>query len=60
VWDAFASHMMQYKTWTVAEGVLLLPIPISAALLAIEFTLRILRVRGTVSDDYDPAKRASI
>ena len=60
VWDAFANKMMQYKTWTVPEGVLLLPIPISAALLAIEFVLRLLRVQGVVSDDYDPAKRASI
>ncbi len=37
-----------------------LEIPISGMLLAIEFVLRIARVRGVVSDDYDPAKRASI
>jgi len=59
-WDAFSSNMMQYKTWTVSEGLLLLPIPIAAALLSIEFVLRIFRVRGVVSDSYDPTKRASI
>ena len=60
VWDAFANKMMQFKTWTVAEGVLLLPIPIAALLLAIEFVLRLYRVQGVVSDTYDPTKRASI
>jgi TRAP-type transport system small permease protein len=60
VWDAFSGKMMQYKTWTVSEGVLLLPIPIAALLLCIEFVLRICRVRGVVSEDYDPTKRASI
>jgi len=59
-WDAFSSNMMQYKTWTVSEGLLLLPIPVAAALLSIEFVLRIFRVRGVVSDVYDPTKRASI
>ena len=60
VWDAFASNMTQYKTWTVPEGVLLLPIPIAATLLCIEFVLRIFRVRGVVAEAYDPTKRASI
>lgn len=60
VWDAFANTMTQFKTWTVPEGVLLLPIPISGALLAVEFLLRIGRVHGVVSDAYDPAKRAGL
>lgn len=60
VWDAFASNMMQYKTWTVAEGLLLLPIPVAAALLSIEFVLRLFRVKGVVVEVYDPTKRASI
>jgi len=60
VWDAFAGKMMQYKTWTVPEGLLLMPIPIAAALLSIEFVLRIFRVRGVVAEKYDVTKRASI
>jgi len=60
VWDAYAGKMMQYKTWTVPEALLLLPIPIAAALLSIEFVLRICRVQGVVAEAYDPTKRASI
>lgn len=58
--DAWSSDLVARKTWNFDEWLLLLPIPISGALLSIEFVLRIARVRGTVSDDYDPAKRASI
>jgi hypothetical protein len=29
-------------------------------LLAMEFVLRIFRVRGVVGEDYDPSKRASL
>ena len=58
--DAWTTDLVARKTWNFDEWLLLLPIPISGALLAIEFVLRLLRVRGVVSDDYDPAKRASI
>lgn len=58
--DAWTSDLVARKTWNFDEWLLLLPIPISGALLSIEFVLRIARVRGVVSDDYDPAKRASI
>lgn len=58
--DAWTGDLVARKTWNFDEWLLLLPIPISGALLSIEFALRIARVRGVVSDDYDPAKRASI
>lgn len=58
--DAWTSDLVARKTWNFDEWLLLLPIPVSGTLLAIEFVLRIARVRGVVSDDYDPAKRASI
>jgi TRAP-type C4-dicarboxylate transport system permease small subunit len=58
--DAWAGDLVARKTWNFDEWLLLLPIPVSGTLLAVEFVLRIARVRGVVSDDYDPAKRASI
>jgi TRAP-type C4-dicarboxylate transport system permease small subunit len=58
--DAFRGDMVQYKTWNYPEWVLLLAIPLGAMLLAIEFALRIARVEGVVTEDYDPTKRASI
>jgi TRAP-type C4-dicarboxylate transport system permease small subunit len=60
VFDAWATNLVARKTWNFEEWLLLLPIPLSGALLAIEFILRIARVRGVVADDYDRAKRASI
>jgi TRAP-type C4-dicarboxylate transport system permease small subunit len=60
VLDAWNTNLVARKTWNFDEWLLLLPIPISGLLLAVEFVLRIARVRGVVSDDYDPAKRASI
>ena len=58
--DAWRSGMVQYKTWYVPEWLLLLAIPVSAALLAAEFVLRVLRVQGVVRDDYAIADRPSI
>jgi TRAP-type C4-dicarboxylate transport system permease small subunit len=58
--DAWRGDLVARKTWNFEEWLLLLPIPISGALLAAEFVLRIARVRGVVADDYDPAKRASL
>ena len=60
VWDAWSSNLVARKTWDFEEWLLLLPIPISGLLLAVEFVLRVARVKGAVSDDHDPAKRASI
>jgi len=60
VWDAWSSNLVARKTWDFDEWLLLLPIPISGLLLAVEFVLRIARVKGAVSDAHDPAKRASI
>lgn len=58
--DAWTSDLVARKTWNFDEWLLLLPIPVSGLLLAIEFVLRIARVRGGAADDYDPAKRASL
>jgi TRAP-type C4-dicarboxylate transport system permease small subunit len=58
--DAWRSDLVARKTWNFDEWLLLLPIPLSALLLAVEFVLRIARVRGVVSADYDRAKRASL
>ncbi len=58
--DALRTDMVQFKTWNTPEWLLLLPIPVGCALLAIEFLLRIFRVEGAVHDDYDPTKRASM
>lgn len=58
--NAYATNMIQFKTWTVAEWILLLPIPLGCGLLAIEFVLRIFRVPGFVSDEYKIADRPSL
>ena len=58
--DAWTTSLVSRKTWNFDDWLLLLPIPLSGWLLAIEFVLRIARVRGVVADDYDPAKRASL
>jgi TRAP-type C4-dicarboxylate transport system permease small subunit len=58
--DAWRTNMVAYKTWYVPEWLLFLAIPVGALLLAIEFVLRFLRVRGVVRDTYDVADRASI
>ena len=60
VLDAWNSDLVARKTWNFDEWLLLLPIPVSGALLAVEFVLRIARVRGVVAGELDRAKRASI
>jgi TRAP-type C4-dicarboxylate transport system permease small subunit len=60
VLDAWNTNLVARKTWNFDEWLLLLPIPISGLLLAVEFVLRIARVRGVVSDEFNPANRASI
>jgi len=58
--DAWNTDLVARKTWNFAEWLLLLPIPIAGVLLAMEFVLRIFRVRGVVGEDYDPSKRAGL
>jgi len=60
VFDAWSTDLVARKTWNFEEWLLLLPIPVAGLLLAVEFVLRIARVQGVVSDERDPAKRASI
>jgi TRAP-type C4-dicarboxylate transport system permease small subunit len=48
--DAYRSNFIQYKNLAVHDWILLLPIPIGCAMLAIEFVLRICRVRGSVEE----------
>ncbi|MGE0151545.1 MAG: TRAP transporter small permease [Reyranellaceae bacterium] len=58
--DAWRDNMIQFKTWNTPEWLLLLPIPIGCALLAVEFALRALRVPGVVKDTVDVLDRPSL
>jgi TRAP-type C4-dicarboxylate transport system permease small subunit len=58
--DAWRSNMVAYKTWYVPEWLIYLAIPSGALLLAIEFVLRFLRVKGVVKDAYSVTDRASL
>jgi TRAP-type C4-dicarboxylate transport system permease small subunit len=44
--DAWRGDMRAFKTWTYPEWVLLLAVPISCALLCVEFVLRFLGLRS--------------
>jgi TRAP-type C4-dicarboxylate transport system permease small subunit len=57
--DAWRDNMIQFKTWNTPEWLLLLPIPIGCALLAVEFALRALRVPGVVKETVDVLDRPS-
>jgi TRAP-type C4-dicarboxylate transport system permease small subunit len=46
--DAYRANFIQYKNLAVPEWILLTPLPIGCAMLAIEFMLRFSRVRGDV------------
>ncbi len=48
--DAYRAGFIQFKNLIVPDWVLLLPIWIGSALLAVEFALRIARVRGNVEE----------
>lgn len=52
--DAYRSNLIQYKNLAVPEWILLLPLPIGCAMLAIEFMLRFFRVRGDVEKTVIP------
>lgn len=58
--DAWRNDMVQYKTWYVPEWLLYLAIPAGAVMLAAEFTLRILRVKGVARDAFNITDRPSI
>lgn len=58
--DAWRNDMVAYKTWYVPEWLIFLAIPLGALMLAIEFVLRVLRVRGVVKDAYAVTDRATI
>jgi TRAP-type transport system small permease protein len=60
VTDAWSNNMMQFKTWTVPEWLLLLPVPVGCGFLAIEFAMRAMRVEGIVGDTYSVLDRPSI
>jgi TRAP-type C4-dicarboxylate transport system permease small subunit len=60
VLNAYKGNMIQYKTWNAPEWILLLPIPIGAGLLCVEFVLRIFRIGDAAAPPPDPSKRASI
>lgn len=60
VTDAWRSNMVAYKTWYVPEWLLYLAIPTGALLLAVEFVLRFLRVKGVVKETYSITDRASL
>lgn len=57
---AWNANAILFKSWWTPEWIVLLPIPVSCALLFAEFVLRIFRVEGVVGGEADPAKRASI
>ncbi len=52
--DAYRANFIEFKNLAVHEWVLILPIPIGCAMLAIEFTLRFFRVRGDVEKTVIP------
>jgi len=60
VWRAWSASAILYKSWWTPEWIVLLPLPVGCLLLIAEFVLRFFRVEGVVSDEIDPAKRASI
>ena|SRR5689334_14257281 len=56
--DAYRAGFIQFKNLVVSDWVLLLPIWIGSALLAVEFALRIARVRGDVRETRLPIEIA--
>lgn len=52
--DAYRANFIQFKNLAVHEWVLMLPIPVGCAMLAMEFALRILRLRGAVEETQLP------
>lgn len=52
--DAYRANFIQYKNLAVPEWILVLPLPVGCAMLAIEFMLRFLRVRPDVEKTVIP------
>jgi TRAP-type C4-dicarboxylate transport system permease small subunit len=52
--DAYRANFIQFKNLAVPEWILILPLPVGCAMLAIEFMLRFFRVRGDVEKTVIP------
>src|SRR5262245_48030996 len=52
--DAYRSNFIEFKNLAVPEWVLILPLCVGCAMLAIEFALRFFRVRGDVEKTVIP------
>jgi TRAP-type C4-dicarboxylate transport system permease small subunit len=52
--DAYRANFIQFKNLAVPEWILILPLPVGCAMLAIEFVLRFFRVRGDVEKTVIP------
>jgi len=48
--DAYSANFIQYKNLAIHDWILLLPIPLGCAMLAVEFVLRMFRVRTDVEE----------
>jgi TRAP-type transport system small permease protein len=46
--DAYRANIIQFKNLAIPEWILIMPLPIGCAMLAVEFMLRFFRVRGEV------------
>jgi TRAP-type C4-dicarboxylate transport system permease small subunit len=60
VLDAWNSNLVERKTWNFDDWILLLPIPISGLLLAIEFVLRFFRLTGAERESTDVTQKTTI
>jgi TRAP-type C4-dicarboxylate transport system permease small subunit len=60
VYDAWSSDLVARKTWNFDEWILLLPVPLSGLLLAVEFALRFFRLGEAAAHYVDPTKKTAI
>jgi TRAP-type C4-dicarboxylate transport system permease small subunit len=58
--DSIRNKTVLFKSWWTPEWLVLFPVPVACALLAVEFALRAARVPGTVREEIDPTQRASL
>jgi TRAP-type C4-dicarboxylate transport system permease small subunit len=58
--DAWSTDLVARKTWNFEEWILLLPVPFSGLLLAVEFALRFFRVGEAAAHYVDPTKKTAI
>jgi TRAP-type C4-dicarboxylate transport system permease small subunit len=52
--DAYRANFIEFKNLAVHEWILILPIPVGCAMLAVEFLLRFFRVRADVEKTVIP------